>query len=231
MTHFETELEALKEKLLLMASRAEAAVNKSIRSLVEREDDLAREVIQDDDHIDGLEKEVDEQVVLLLAKAPLAKQLRLIISASKIARDLERVGDEATTIARRSIELNTEPQLKPYVDIPRMATMAMEMLNGALRAFTTGDTPLAVAVIPQDKHVDQLNKQLYRELASYMIEKPPTITRCLHLMTVSKAIERIADHAKNIAEDVVYLYEGRDIRHGIIPTNQGTSRGDNSTLA
>jgi phosphate transport system protein len=217
MTHFESEIAALQEKLLLMASRAEAAVNKAIRALVEREDDLAREVIQDDDYVDGLEKEVDEQVVLLLAKAPLAKQLRLIVSASKIARDLERVGDEATTIARRAIELNTEPQLKPYVDIPRMATMAMQMLNAALRAFTTGETHLAVEVIPQDKDVDALNRQLYRELASYMIEKPPTITRCLHLMTISKSIERIADHAKNIAEDVVYLYEGRDIRHGIAP--------------
>ena len=217
MTHFESELAALKEKLLLMASRAESAVNKSIRALVEREDDLAREVIQDDDYIDGLEKEVDEQVVLLLSKAPLAKQLRLIISASKIARDLERVGDEATTVARRAIELNTEPQLKPYVDIPRMASMAMDMLNGSLQAFTTGDTQLAVGVIPRDKGVDDLNRQLYRELASFMIEKPTTITRCLHLMTISKAIERIADHAKNIAEDVVYLYEGRDIRHGVSP--------------
>lgn len=214
MTHFESELAVLKDKLLLMASRAESAVNKAVRALVEREDDLAREVILDDDLIDGLEKEIDEQVVLLLAKAPLAKQLRMIVSASKIARDLERVGDEATTIARRAIELNTEPQLKPYVDIPRMATMAMEMLNGALQAFTTGETRLAVDVIPQDKDVDALNRQLYRELASYMIEKPVTITRCLHLMTISKALERIADHAKNIAEDVVYLYEGRDIRHG-----------------
>jgi phosphate transport system protein len=217
MTHFDSEIAALQEKLLLMASRAEAAVNKAIRSLVEREDDLAREVIQDDDYIDGLEKEVDEQVVVLLAKAPLARQLRLIVSASKIARDLERVGDEATTIARRAIELNTEPQLKPYVDIPRMATMAMQMLNAALQAFTSGETNLAVGVIPQDKDVDALNRQLYRELASYMIEKPTTITRCLHLMTISKSLERIADHAKNIAEDVVYLYEGRDIRHGLVP--------------
>ena len=217
MTHFDSEIAALQEKLLLMASRAEAAVNKAIRALVEREDDLAREVIQDDDYIDGLEKEVDEQVVVLLAKAPLAKQLRLIVSASKIARDLERVGDEATTIARRAIELNTEPQLKPYVDIPRMATMAMQMLNAALQAFTSGETNLAVGVIPQDKDVDALNRQLYRELASYMIEKPTTITRCLHLMTISKSLERIADHAKNIAEDVVYLYEGRDIRHGLVP--------------
>ncbi len=196
-----------------MASRAESAVNRSVKALVDRDDEIARQVMNDDDEIDRLEKEVDEQTVVLLAKAPLASQLRMIISATKIARDLERVGDEATTISRRAIELNTEPQLKPYIDIPRMGIMAMAMLNDALHAFTTGNTELARSVVPRDKEVDGLNKQLYRELASYMIEKPTTISRCLHLMTISKSLERIADHAKNIAEDVVYLYEGRDIRY------------------
>jgi len=213
MTHFESELAALKQKLLLMASHAESAVNNSIKALVDRDDDLARKVAEDDDKIDHLEQEVDAACVALLAKAPLATQLRLITSAMKIARDLERVGDEATTIARRSLDLSQEPQLKPYVDIPRMATMAMAMLNDALGAFVDGDTARARAVIPRDKEVDQLNKQLYRELASFMIEKPTTITRCLNLMTISKALERIADHAKNVAEDVVFLYEARDIRH------------------
>ena len=213
MTHFESELAALKQKLLLMASHAESAVNNAIKALVDRDDDLARKVAEDDDKIDHLEQEVDAACIALLAKAPLATQLRLITSAMKIARDLERVGDEATTIARRSLDLSQEPQLKPYVDIPRMATMAMAMLNDALGAFVNGDTARARAVIPRDKDVDQLNKQLYRELASFMIEKPTTITRCLNLMTISKAIERVADHAKNVAEDVVFLYEARDIRH------------------
>jgi phosphate transport system protein len=213
MSHFEAELVALKEKLLLMSSRSEAAVNNSIKALVERDDELARRVKEDDDQIDHLEQEVDAACVALLAKAPLATQLRLITSAMKIARDLERVGDEATTIARRSLELSEEPQLKPYVDIPRMATMAMAMLNDAIGAFIDGDTVRARAVIPRDKEVDQLNKQLHRELVSFMIEKPSTITRCLNLMTISKALERIADHAKNVAEDVVFLYEARDIRH------------------
>jgi phosphate transport system protein len=213
MTHFESEIAALKEKLLLMASRAEASVNNAIKALVERDDDLARRVTEDDDQIDRLEQEVDAACITLLAKAPLATQLRLITSAMKIARDLERVGDEATTIARRSLELSQEPQLKPYVDIPRMAAMAMAMLNDALTAFVNGDTTIARSVVPRDKEVDQLNKQLHRELVSFMIEKPPTITRCLNLMTISKALERIADHAKNVAEDVVYLYEARDIRH------------------
>ncbi len=213
MSHFEIELAALKERLLLMASRAEAAVNNAIKALVERDDDLARRVKEEDDAIDQLEQQVDAACIALLAKAPLATQLRLITSAMKISRDLERVGDEATTIARRSLELSQEPQLKPYVDIPRMATMAMAMLNDALGAFVTGDTARARSVIPRDKDVDQLNKQLHRELASYMIEKPTTITRCLNLMAISKALERIADHAKNVAEDAVFLYEARDIRH------------------
>lgn len=213
MSHFDEEISALKEKLLVMASRSETAVTRSIRALVERDDDLARSVQEDDDAVDRLEIEVDDDAIRLLAKAPLASQLRLIICASKIGRDLERIGDEATTIARRSIELNTEPQLKPYVDIPRMSQMAVEMLRDALGAFTSGDTERARQVIPRDKGVDALNKQLYRELASYMIEKPTTITRCLNLMAISKALERIADHSKNIAEEVVYLYEARDIRH------------------
>lgn len=213
MTHFESEIQSLKDRLLAMASRAESAVTNSIKALVERDDDLARSVKENDDEIDQLEKEVDEQAIRLLAKAPLATQLRLIVSATKIARDLERVGDEATTISRRSIELSQEPQLKPYVDLPRMAQMALEMLQDALDAFVTKDTLKARAVIPRDKDVDALNKQLYRELASFMIEKPATITRCLNLMAISKALERIADHAKNVAEDVVYLYEARDIRH------------------
>jgi phosphate transport system protein len=137
----------------------------------------------------------------------------MITVAMKITHDLERVGDEATTIARRAVDLNKEPQLKPYVDIPRMAAMTLEMLNDSLEAFVSRDTARARAVLPRDKDVDALNKQVQRELVSYMLEQPNTITRCLSLMQISKRIERIADHATNIAEEVVYLYEGRDIRH------------------
>ncbi|MBL9173187.1 MAG: phosphate signaling complex protein PhoU [Verrucomicrobiales bacterium] len=214
MTHFETELQSLKERLLVMASRAEASVAHAMEALVQRDDDAARRVREEDDAIDQLEKEIDDHAIRLLAKAPLATQLRLIVTTLKIARDLERVGDEATTIARRSLELSQEPQLKPYVDLPRMAVLARGMLNDALEAFVARDPGRAREVIPRDREVDALNKQLYRELASFMIEKPSNITRCLNLMTISKALERIADHAKNVAEDVVYLYEGRDIRHG-----------------
>jgi phosphate transport system protein len=131
----------------------------------------------------------------------------------KISQNLERVGDEAVTISRRSVELNSEPQLKPYVDLPRMATMSLEMLREAITAFVNREPARARAVIPRDQDVDDLNRQLHRELSSYMVERPTTITRCLRLMVISKAIERIADHATNIAEEVVYLYEAKDIRH------------------
>jgi phosphate transport system protein len=213
MTHFENEMTNLKERLLLMASLASAAVTRSIKALVDRDDDLARAVIEEDTAIDRLEMEIDEIAIALLSKAPLASDLRLITVAMKASRDLERVADEATSIARRAIDLGQEPQLKPYIDIPRMTTMAMEMLKDALDAFVSRNPEKARAVIPRDKEVDALNKQLHRELASYMVEKPNTITRCLSLMVISKRLERIADHAKNVAEEVVFLYEGRDIRH------------------
>jgi phosphate transport system protein len=212
--HFEQEMAALKQKLLTMASHAETALNNGIKALVERNDELAREVIADDSIIDHLEVEIDEMAIALLAlQGPMASDLRLITVAMKISHDLERVGDEATTIARRTVELSQEPQLKPYVDIPRMASLAMEMLNQALDAFVNRSPEKARAVIPQDKEVDNINRQLQRELISFMIEKPATITRCLNLMIISKSVERIADHATNIAEEVVFLYEGRDIRH------------------
>jgi phosphate transport system protein len=211
--HFENELAGLKEKLLTMASHAEAAVAKAIQALVERDDELARRVMADDVIVDQLEIEIDELSIQLLSKAPLATDLRLITMTMKISNHLERVSDEATTIARRSLELSLEPQLKPYVDIPRMANMALDMLKEALDSFVNRNPEKARAIIPRDKEVDLLNKQLHRELSSYMVERPSTITRCLNLMVISKCLERIADHATNVAEEVVYLYEARDIRH------------------
>ncbi len=213
MSHFEQELADLKETLLRMAALAKGVVNKAVKALIERDDELALEVKNEDNAIDELEILVDEKAVLLLSKAPLANDLRLITVALKTSHDLERVGDEATTIARRAVELGKEPQLKEYIDIPRMTTMAIDMLDDALEAFVTADAEKAKAIVPRDKEVDALNKQMQRELAGYMVEDPKNITRCLHLMTISKSLERIADHAKNIAEEVVFLYEGRDIRH------------------
>jgi phosphate transport system protein len=215
MSHYSQELEGLKETLLSMASIAESAVAKSIRALIERDDSLARQVIDDDNALDELEIRVDDTAINLLAKAPLATDLRLTAVAMKISQNLERIGDSAVTIARRSIELGAEPQLKPYVDIPRMCSVSLEMLRDALTAFIDKDTAKARAVIPRDADVDNINRQLHRELASFMVERPTTISRCLNLMTISKTVERIADHATNIAEEVVYLYEAVDIRHSI----------------
>ena len=213
MTHYTEELNKLKESLLAMASHAESAVTRAIRALVERDDAIAHKVEEDDNILDRFEIEIDDTAIHLLTKAPLATELRLITVAMKISQNLERVGDEAVTIARRALELNTEPQLKPYVDLPRMATMSLEMLREAITAFINRETDRARAVIPRDQDVDDLNRQLHRELSSYMVERPTTISRCLRLMVISNAIERIADHATNIAEEVVYLYEAKDIRH------------------
>ena len=213
MLPHDPEFAALKEKLLTMSSLATSSVQNAVKALVERNDDLARQVEQADDQLDALEIELDELAIVLLSRGPVASDLRTITVAMKITHDLERVGDEATTIARRAVDLNKEPQLKPYVDIPRMAAMALEMLSDGLEAFVSRDTARARAVLPRDKDVDALHKQLQRELVAYMMEKPDTITRCLHLMQISKRLERIADHATNIAEEVVYLHEGRDIRH------------------
>ena len=213
MLPHDSEFAALKEKLLTMSSLAASSVSNAVKALVERNDDLARQVEQADDQLDALEIELDELAIVLLSRGPVATDLRMITVAMKITHNLERVGDEATTIARRAVDLNKEPQLKPYVDIPRMATMALEMLNDGLEAFVSRDSARARAVLPRDKDVDALHKQLQRELITFMLEQPNTITRCLHLMQISKRIERIADHATNIAEEVVFLHEGRDIRH------------------
>ena len=213
-THFEHELADLKNRLLTMASHAETAVTTAVKALVERDDSLAQKVEEDDEILDQFEIEIDEMAINLLAKAPLASDLRLITVAMRISQNLERVGDEATKIGRRVRDLNQEPQLKPVVDLPNMAKTALGMLKSALDSFVNRDPESARKIIPRDKEVDALNKQLHRELAGYMVEKPETIARCLNLMVISKSLERIADHATNVAEDVVYLCEAQDIRHG-----------------
>ena len=225
MTHYNEEMTHLKESLLAMASHAESAVARAMRALVERDDALALQVQADDNILDQYEIEIDDTALHLLAKAPLATELRLITVAMKISQNLERVGDEAVTVSRRVIDLGTEPQLKPYIDLPRMATMSLEMLRDAITAFVNREPEKARAVIPRDSDVDDLNRQLHRELSSYMVERPTTISRCLHLMVISKAIERIADHATNIAEEVVYLYEAKDIRHSGKKLNETENLG------
>ncbi|HEV7925345.1 MAG TPA: phosphate signaling complex protein PhoU [Verrucomicrobiae bacterium] len=214
-TYFDDELAKFKEKLLTMGSYAESAVSQAVQSVVERDDNLASQVQQNDDLMDQLEVEIDDMAVNLLAKAPLGSDLRLITVAMKISQNLERVGDEATTISRRAMELNQEPQLKSFIDIPRMAGIALGMLKEALDTFVRKEPEKARAIVPRDKEVDAINRQMHRELSNCMVEDPATIGRCLNLMTVSKSLERVGDHAANIAEEVVYLCEARDIRHEI----------------
>ena len=215
MEHLNTELDELKQKLLTMASHAEGVVNEAVRSLVERNYDLAIRVKNDDDTIDQLELEVDEMAIHLLAKAPLAGDLRFVIMAMKISNNLERVGDEATKIAKRARDLSGEPPVKVAVDLPRMASLALGMLKAALDAFVNRDPAAARLIIPNDKEVDAFNKQINNDLADHMVANPDTVKRCLHLITASKSLERIADHAKNVAEEVVYLCEAEDIRHTV----------------
>jgi phosphate transport system protein len=209
----EVSLELLRQKLLTMASYAETAVNDAIQALQQRDTGLATRVKENDRAIDQFEVEIDDLVIQLLARAPLASSLRLVTITMKISQDLERIGDEATKIAKRAGDLAHEPPLKMVLDLPRMATIALEMLKDALDAFVNRDSVAARAIIPRDKQVDEINKQIHNTLAQRMVENPDTIGRCLHLMVVSKSLERIADHATNVAEDVVYLCEAQDIRH------------------
>ena len=223
--HFETGLEALRQKLLTMASHAETAVNQSVQALVQRDHDLALRVKEDDRIIDQFEVEIDDLVIQLLTKAPLASNLRLVTVAMKISQNLERVGDEASKIAKRARDLSQEPPVKINLDLPRMAGMALAMLKSALDAFVNKDPVAARAIIPRDKEVDALNKQIHEILAQHMVANPDTISRCLNWMVACKSLERIADHAKNIAEEVVYLYEAQDIRHIAGKSQTGPATG------
>jgi len=211
--HFETGIANLRQKLLVMASHTEKSVNDAIQSLTQRDHSLALRVKADDDVIDRCEVEIDELAIQLLTKAPLATNLRLVTVAMKISQDLERIGDEASKIAKRARDLSQEPPVKIHLDLPRMAGRALEMLKAALDAFVHHDAPAARAVILRDKEVDALNKDIHAALVEHMVGNPEAISRCLHWMVAAKSLERIADHATNIAEDVVYLCEAQDIRH------------------
>ncbi|ATC64648.1 phosphate transport system regulatory protein PhoU [Nibricoccus aquaticus] len=211
---FDSELETFRSHLLLMGEKSMEQVRQALKALVEGNIALADQVIAADDEIDQLEMSIDDEAIRYMnLRAPIATELRLVIVGMKASHDLERVGDEATSIAKRAVKLAAEPPLKPYVDIPRMANIALEMLRDALDCFLHGDEAKAMAVVRRDSEVDSINKQLYRELTSYMIERPQSISRALELMFISKSIERIADHATNIAEEMVFLAHAKDIRH------------------
>ena len=212
--HFDQELQDLKDSLLTMGGRAEAVIQKSVESLKRRDPKLADEVITDDRVIDRIEIEIDEGCVSLLAlRQPMAVDLRFITGVLKISNDLERVGDHAVNIAGCSKRLALEPPLKPLVDIPRMADLASGMLREALDAFVRHDAAAARSIGSRDDEVDNLNQQLFRELVSYMIEDPHTITRAMELILVARNLERVADLATNVAEEVVFITEARIIKH------------------
>ena len=211
---YEEELRGLRAGLLKMGGLAERQIAEAIDSLVNRNTGQARETIERDVEVNRMDTEMDERCIRLLAlHQPAASDLRFITTGLKITTDLERIGDNAVNICERAIELNQEPQLKPYIDIPRMAEIAQTMVKDSLDAFMRDDTTLAEEVIDRDDEVDLLNYQIYRELLSYMAEDPQTIPRATRILFVSKYLERIADHATNIAEMVVYMVKGRTIRH------------------
>jgi phosphate transport system protein len=204
----------IRETLLMMASLADRNLSLAMRALVERDEKLADSVEAEDSQLDELEVTIDELVINHMAThAPVATDCRFMLVASKISSNLERIGDQATAIARRSRELNREPLLKPLIDIPRMAQISEGMLRDGISAFVDRKPQLAQEIIKRDKEVDSINKQLARELTSFMLEDPHTITRALNLTIVARCLERIADHCKNIAEEVYYLYQAVDIRH------------------
>ena len=213
---FDEELKELKEKLLEMASRAEEQIGLAVHSLKERRQAMACEVLEREEAINRLDIEVDEMAMRMLAlRQPMAADLRFITSAMKISSDLERIGDLAVNIAERTLEILKYPQLKPLIDIPRMAEMAQAMVRDALNSFISGDADLARNVCQRDDEVDKLNHQIFRELLTYMMEEPETITRAVDLILVGRHLERIADHATNIGEDVIYMVKGKTIKHHI----------------
>jgi phosphate transport system protein len=218
MSLFDEELTGLKEKILRMGAMVESAIKDSINALVERDNDLAKKVIERDHQVNALDVEIDEESIRLIAlMQPKAGDLRLITTAMKITTDLERMGDMAVNIAERALELNEEPLLKPYIDIPKMSSIAQGMTRDALDAFVRKDTKLAMDVIMRDDEVDDLKHQVLNELLFFMIQDPTTASRAMKISFLAQYLERIGDHATNIAEMVIYLVEGKIIRHTAPP--------------
>jgi phosphate transport system protein len=211
---FDADLDELRTMLLAMGGKVEMMISGSVKALVDRDTPLAERIVAMDHEVNHLEVTIDEKCLELLAlRQPAARDLRFITLALKIVTDLERIGDKCANIAKRSSELNKEAPLKPYIDIPRMAHWTEVMVKEALDAFVRSDAELAIKVCKDDSFVDEINDQIQRELLTFMIEDPNAITRSLKLNYVAKSLERIADHATNIAEMVIFMVKGKDIRH------------------
>jgi phosphate transport system protein len=212
---FDAELDELKKKILSMGSLVQDMVVNSLSALTTRDSERAAAVKKADTEVDHFEMEIDDLAVRIIAlRQPAASDLRHITAALKISTDLERMGDLAVNIAERVEELNQEPQLKPYIDLPRMVEEVQSMIQRALDSFVSGDTELARKVLGSDEAVDNLNEQIFRELLTFMLGDTKTINRATRLIFISKYLERIADHATNVAEEVIYAIQGRDVRHG-----------------
>jgi len=213
--HYEMQLRLLKDKLLLMSHDAEQMISDAIRALVDRRPTLAEDVIDRDDAIDHMEVEIDTLCYEILAlEQPVARDLRFIATALKIVRDIERIGDTAVNIAERARELIQEPELKRLIALPLMAESAQQIFKESLDAFVNEDAELAEKVIHSDRSIDDLYEQIFRELLTYMIEDTRNISRAIKLIFIAKHLERVGDHSANIAEMVVFMVRGQDIRHG-----------------
>jgi phosphate transport system protein len=212
--HFETELQALKQRLLHMGALVEERVHGAVQALVERHSDLAERIAASDAEINALHIEIDDRCLKLLAlQQPMATDLRAIMAALKINSDLERIGDQAVNVAQNALKLLQHPPLRPLLTIPRMTELAEKMMRDSLDAFVRRDVELARAVLGRDDEVDELKDQVFRVLLTHMMADPGTIERALTLILISRNVERIADHATNIAEDVIFMVEARDVRH------------------
>lgn len=212
-SEFESELQELRRLILEMGAKAEMMTAKSIESLTRRDSRLARSVIEEDARVNRLEADVNDLCVQMVAlRQPTAVDLRFITTGLKIASDLERVGDLAVNVCERALELNEEPPLKPYIELPRMAAASSRMLRESLDSFIKEDVELARRVITSDDEVDDMNEELFRELLTYMLDNPRNISRGTRLTFISKYLERVADHATNIAEAVLFMVEGQNPR-------------------
>lgn len=212
--HWEHDLQELKQRLLWMGGLAEQAVQQSVQALLKRDEKLAETVLNEEDAINEMQIEIDDRVQRLFAlQAPMAGDLRFMLAVSRINGDLERIGDQAVNIAQAAIRIMRHPQAKPYVDLPRMGELATGMVHDSLNAVVRGDQDLAQSVLQRDDQVDRLRDQILRELLTYMMENSAVVFSAFELVLIAKNLERIGDHATNIAEDVIYFVAGRDVRH------------------
>jgi phosphate transport system protein len=214
LRHFERELEQLKAKLLEMSALVESAIYRSVQGVVEKNEELAQQVLKNEARINQLEIEIDDMAISLLAlQAPLAADLRLVTAAIKINNDLERMGDLSVSIAQSALALMKDPVIRPLIDIPHIAGLAQSMVRKALDAFVNRDAEMARSVLASDDAVDNMRTASYHELISFMEKNPQQVSQALYLLSVVRNLERIADHATNVAEDVLFLVKGIDVRH------------------